>query len=116
VPPSPLGRHALADLHGCDPAMLDDVAGLRTAMLHAAERCGAQVVGEQFHRYTPQGVTGALLLMESHFAVHTWPEHRLAAVDLFTCGAADPEAGIEALATALSASRVESRTIARALR
>lgn len=55
-------------------------------MMHAAEETGATVIGEIFHQFSPQGVTGVIAIAESHLCVHTWPEHSYAAVDIFTCG------------------------------
>ncbi len=82
---SPLGVQLLADLHACDAAVLDDVEAVRAAMLEAARRAGATIVSECFHRFSPHGVSGVVVIAESHLAVHTWPEHGFAAVDLFTC-------------------------------
>jgi len=55
-------------------------------MLAAAVGCGATVLGESFHRFSPQGVSGVLIIAESHLTIHTWPEHGYAAADIFTCG------------------------------
>ena len=87
-----LGRHALLDLYDCDPALLDDLDFLRALFLRTAKELHCTLVEECFHRYAPQGVSGVLVIAESHLSVHTWPEHGYAAVDLFTC--ADP-AGLE---------------------
>jgi len=56
-------------------------------MLHkAATDLGVTVLGDRFHRFEPQGVSGIIFVAESHLSIHTWPEHGYAAVDLFTCG------------------------------
>ncbi len=55
-------------------------------MLDAAEETGATVIGEIFHQFSPQGVTGVVAIAESHLCIHTWPEYGYAAVDIFTCG------------------------------
>jgi S-adenosylmethionine decarboxylase len=81
-----LGIHTLVDIYECDPARLNDPAAIREIMLEAARRAGATVVGDIFHHFNPQGVTGVVLLAESHLAIHTWPELGRAALDLFTCG------------------------------
>lgn len=80
-----LGRHFILELFGCSVKALDDLEGIRKAMLKGAVEAGATVVGEVFHRFSPQGVTGVVIIAESHFSVHTWPEYGYAAVDLFTC-------------------------------
>lgn len=81
-----LGSQILADLYGCDRALLDDVTAIRSILVEAALRCGATVVDRCFHRFSPQGISGVVLIAESYLGVHTWPEHGYAAVDLFTCG------------------------------
>ncbi len=81
-----LGTHVLLELRDCDPQLLDDLAHIRQEMLRAASTVEAHVVGESFHQFTPQGVTGILSIAESHISIHTWPEHGYAAADIFTCG------------------------------
>lgn len=86
-----LGRHVLLELRDCNAAKLDDLPLVRETMLNAAVETGATVVGEIFHQFSPQGVTGVVAIAESHLCIHTWPEHGYAAVDIFTCGVAfDP--------------------------
>lgn len=102
----PLGRHLLVDFHGCDTGLLDDPAHLEAALYRAALAAGATVLNATFHRFSPCGVTGVLLLQESHLAIHTWPERAFAAVDLFTCGARlDPWQAALLLKTALGAAQ-----------
>lgn len=84
--PPPLGRHVLLDVWGVDPSILDDEEALCRHLKDAARRGGATVVEERFHRFAPQGVSGVVVLAESHVAVHTWPENGFAALDVFTCG------------------------------
>ena len=81
-----LGLHLLLDLRECNPKLLDDLDYIREAMLQAAHGVGAHIIGESFHQFTPQGVTGVLAIAESHISIHTWPEHGYAAADIFTCG------------------------------
>ncbi len=81
-----LGTHTLVDFYGCDPARLNDAVTLRALMIEAARQVGATIIGDTFHSFSPQGVTGVVILAESHLAVHTWPERGYAALDLFTCG------------------------------
>jgi S-adenosylmethionine decarboxylase len=76
----------LVELHDCDKEALNDLVFLREAMLTAAIDCGAVVLGDSFHRFSPQGVSGVVIIAESHLSVHTWPEYGYAAVDIFTCG------------------------------
>lgn len=80
------GVQILADLYDCDPAVLDDEGAIRACMIEAALRGGASIVSQCFHRFSPHGVSGVVIIAESHLAIHTWPEHGYAAIDLFTCG------------------------------
>ena len=107
------GTHLLADLHGCDVGVLDDPVAIETAMLVAARSAGCVVIASRFHRFTPQGVTGLLLIAESHMSVHTWPESGYAAVDLYTCGDTHAHDAVERLAQALGADRVDWIRVAR---
>jgi S-adenosylmethionine decarboxylase len=87
-----LGRHLLVELYECEKEVLDDLSSIREAMLKAARDCGAVVMGDSFHHFSPQGVSGVVVIAESHLSVHTWPEYAYAAVDIFTCGTAvDPQ-------------------------
>ncbi len=81
-----LGCHLLLELRDCNPTLLNDLDYIRRVMLATAHDVGATVVGESFHRFTPQGVTGILAIAESHISIHTWPEYRYAAADIFSCG------------------------------
>lgn len=89
--PSPLphGRHVLAELTGCPAALLNDAAALENCLRECAIAGGATVVSSHFHRFAPQGVSGVIVIAESHITIHTWPEHGYAAIDVFTCGCAD---------------------------
>lgn len=81
-----LGRHLLLELENCKQEVLDDLDFLRDCLNEAATRCGAIVVGETFYHFSPHGVSGVVNIAESHISIHTWPEYRYAAVDVFTCG------------------------------
>ncbi len=81
-----LGTHILLELKRCNTELLNDLPYLQDALLKAAERVGATVIGQSFHQFSPHGVTGVVAIAESHLCIHTWPEHAYAAVDIFTCG------------------------------
>ena len=81
-----LGRHLLLELRECNKAVLDDLKYLENALVSAAREAGATVIDKSFHQFAPQGVSGVVLIAESHLSLHTWPEHAYAAVDIFTCG------------------------------
>ena len=81
-----LGRHILAEYYGCDTNILNDVKTLEQSMKEAVLKSGATIVGSTFHQFNPHGVSGVIVIAESHMAMHTWPEYGYAAVDFFTCG------------------------------
>jgi S-adenosylmethionine decarboxylase len=81
-----LGSHLLVELYGCDGRALEDECSVAGAMKEAARRSEATVVADSFHEFKPWGVSGAVIIQESHYTIHTWPEHDYAAVDLFYCG------------------------------
>jgi S-adenosylmethionine decarboxylase proenzyme len=95
--------------------VLNDLDAVRTVMRRAARAAGATVVAEVFHPYRPQGVTGVLVIEESHFSVHTWPECGYAAVDFYTCGECRPERADEVLREGLRAERAEVLLVRRGL-
>ena len=101
------GLHLTADLHGVAPtlAAMHEPAALRTCCLGAVAGAGLQPVGELFHRFPAAGgVTGVVLLAESHLAVHTWPELNSVTLDVYVCNyGADNSARAEALLSALIA-------------
>lgn len=103
--PAMQGLHLTADLRGCDAAAppMTDADALRALCLRAVAASGLQAVGELFHRFpAPGGVTGVVLLAESHLAVHTWPELGAVTLDVYVCNLhADNSARAEALAAAL---------------
>jgi S-adenosylmethionine decarboxylase proenzyme len=98
VTPQHLGNHILAEFYDCDPNVLNNVERIEEYMVGGAKACGATVVGSHFHHFSPYGVSGVVIIAESHLAIHTWPEYGYAAVDLFTCGTeCDPELAYEYL-------------------
>ena len=87
-----LGRHLLLELKTCNEEVLNDLSFLIDCLKEAAVQSGATVVGESFCHFSPQGVSGVVNIAESHISIHTWPEYKYAAVDVFTCGDdVDPE-------------------------
>lgn len=93
-----LGRHLIAEMTGCNRKILDDLQLLETHLNESVRQSGATIVKSVFHRYNPQGVSGVVVIAESHISIHTWPEYGYAAVDFFTCGdAVDPYKACEYL-------------------
>lgn len=80
-----LGRHFIAEFYKCNPLTINDSRAVECIMTEAASISGATIIKPFFHTFSPQGVSGIIVIAESHFAIHTWPEHSYAAVDLFSC-------------------------------
>lgn len=113
-PETPLARHLLAEYYGCDPARLDDPGRVEAWVRGAAEAAGARLISVHLHRFSPQGVSGVAILAESHLAVHTWPEHGFASVELYLCGQrGDPAAGDAWLRRELAPRHAQVRTLLR---
>jgi len=99
-----LARHLLLELKICNEEVLDDLDFLKDCLNEAAIQSGATVVGESFYRFSPCGVSGVVNIAESHISIHTWPEYKYAAVDVFTCGDdVDPEAAARLITEKLGA-------------
>jgi S-adenosylmethionine decarboxylase len=81
-----LGTHIVCELSGCSPQALTDVDAVHTMMIAAAKAAKATIMESAFHRFEPQGVSGTVILAESHLSIHTWPEKGYAAMDFYTCG------------------------------
>ncbi len=119
----PVGEHLLLDLYGVAPALLRDADRLESALREAADALGATVLHAHLHRFgTPGadapadaggGVTGVLLLAESHLSIHTWPEHGFAAIDAFMCGTGVTLVARAIFERALAPSRADVRVAQR---
>jgi S-adenosylmethionine decarboxylase len=106
------GLHLLVDLWGAQH--LDDAVGIEAALREAAGAARATVLQARFHTFSPQGgVTGVLLLAESHISIHTWPERGFAAIDLFMCAECDPRDGLPALQRFFQPGRMEVQEVRR---
>ena len=99
-----LGRQVLIELKNCNHNVLNDIDFLRTCLRETAEHIGATVVNDSFYQFTPHGVSGVVIIAESHLAIHTWPEHDYAAIDVFTCGhTIEPKNAVKILVEKLGA-------------
>jgi len=109
-----LGRHILAEYYGCDAHRLDDLDFVEASMREAAVRAGSTIVDAVFRRFAPHGVSGVVVIAESHLAIHSWPEYGYAAVDLFTCGEnVDPWIAYEFLKERFAAGNAECKEVPR---
>ena len=110
----PSGLHILADLYGILATRLSDPMKVEQLILKSANEAGATILSSHFHAFgTNQGVTGVVLLAESHISIHTWPEYGFAAVDIFMCGNSQPQRALEVLQLAFAATNCDVKTIAR---
>ena len=99
-----LGRHLLLELKDCKSEVLNDLDYIRDCLHNTAEQIGATVVGESFYQFSPHGISGVVIISESHLCIHTWPEYSYAAVDIFTCGdSVEPEQAVKILTEKLGA-------------
>lgn len=99
-----LGRHVLAEFTNCDCTCLNSIEDIEKHLTECALQSGATIVKSVFHRYNPHGVSGVIVIAESHISIHTWPEYGYAAVDFFTCGeSVDPMRACRYLQNALGA-------------
>ncbi len=111
---TPLARHTLLELHGCNIALLNAPDELKTLMKEAVLRGHGTIVTEVFHTFSPHGVSGVIVIAESHVAIHTWPECGYAAVDIFSCGTKLDHGVIrDWIHTGLQATSIESRELMR---
>ncbi len=111
---APLARHTLLELHGCNSAVLNTPSELKELLLEGVRRGHGTIVTDVFHSFSPHGVSGVVVIAESHVAIHTWPEHGYAAVDIFSCGTTlDHDAIREWIRAGLGAATLETRELAR---
>jgi S-adenosylmethionine decarboxylase len=81
-----LGKHLIIELYHCDSTILNDLKILEHHFLAAVKLSGATIIQPFFHQFSPHGITGVVVVAESHFSIHTWPEYGYCALDIFTCG------------------------------
>ncbi|WP_333653331.1 adenosylmethionine decarboxylase [Dissulfurispira sp.] len=81
-----LGAHLLVELRDCNPEILKDLGKVKDALVSAAKEARATIIDVSFHEFNPFGISGMVVIAESHLSIHTWPEYGYAAVDIFTCG------------------------------
>jgi S-adenosylmethionine decarboxylase len=101
-----LGRHLLLELYDCSSEILTNLETVKTTLVEAAKRAEATIVDVVFHEFNPFGISGVVVIAESHLSIHTWPEYRYAAVDIFSCGETlKPAAAAQYLVEQFGASR-----------
>lgn len=111
-----LGRHLLLELFECDLNAISDLKFVKNALVEAAKRAQATIVDVIFHEFNPFGISGVVVIAESHLSIHTWPEYQYAAVDIFSCGnTLQPEVAAKYLTESLGAKRTSIVEIHRGL-
>ncbi|MFC2157643.1 adenosylmethionine decarboxylase [Acidobacteriota bacterium] len=102
---NPIGHHFIVEASGCDASIISDVDKVQKILVEAAAKAGATIWTVSFHKFNPQGVSGVVVISESHLSIHTWPEFGYAAIDIYTCGDhVKPDIGINSAVEAFKAS------------
>jgi len=109
----PLGTQWIVELYGCEAGVLERVPWIERSLLEAARAAHANVVSHSFHQFKPYGVSGVVVIEESHLTIHTWPEHGYAAVDMFFCSEVDAAAAVDVLKHRLRPAQTDCRTLHR---
>lgn len=113
---SPIGHHYIVEASGCDPKIISSVEKVQQILVKAAEISGAQVWSVSINRFPPNGVSGIIVISESHISTHTWPEFGYGALDFYTCGnEIDPEKGVVYAVEAFGASTSHITEITRGI-
>lgn len=93
-----LGTHLLIELRDCNPDILKSLEKVKKILISAAKEAKATIIDISFHEFNPFGISGVVVIAESHLSIHTWPEYSYAAVDIFTCGEViEPELAVSYL-------------------
>lgn len=109
-------RHCIMELWECNKEVLDDRTAVERLMVQAALESGAEVREVAFHKFAPQGVSGVVVISESHLAIHTFPEHGYASIDVFTCGERiDPKVAAGIIAKKLGSRKIYEANVERGL-
>jgi len=111
-----IGHHYIVEASGCDPGIISDVSKVQQILVRAAEIAGAKVWSVSFSKFPPSGVSGVVVISESHISTHTWPEYGYGALDFYTCGSTvDPEKGLFYAVEAFGASSSHITEITRGI-
>lgn len=110
-----MGRHVISELWGCDFEKLNNMEEIERIFVDAALKSGAEVREVAFHKFAPQGVSGVVIISESHLTIHSFPEHGYASIDVYTCGDLDPNIAADHIAESLGASTRENIELPRGM-
>jgi S-adenosylmethionine decarboxylase len=111
-----MGRHVIAELWGCDSEKLNDIGFIEQLFVEAALKAGAEIREVAFHKFAPHGVSGVVIISESHLTIHSFPEHGYASIDVYTCGdRIDPNVAANYISEALGATKSENLEVPRGM-
>ena len=111
-----MGRHVIAELWECNIDMLNDIERLERTFVNAALKAGAEVREVAFHKFAPFGVSGVVIISESHLTIHSFPEHGYASIDVYTCGdIIDPNVAVAYIEEHLEAKSTEKLEVPRGM-
>lgn len=112
-----MGRHVIADLSGCNSKLISSVSFVQSILEEAVVKAKATIIASRFHQFSPIGVSGIILLSESHCSAHTWPDEEYVAIDIYTCGEhVFPQVACDYIADKLEASSVYITSLERGLK
>ena len=111
-----MGRHVIAEMWDCNIDILNDMGKIEQIFVDAALKSGAEIREVAFHKFAPQGVSGVVIISESHLTIHSFPEHGYASIDVYTCGdTIDPNVACDYIAESLDSKRLERVEVPRGL-
>ncbi|MCL6003650.1 MAG: adenosylmethionine decarboxylase [Thermoplasmatales archaeon] len=111
-----IGIHLVGDLKGVEPEKISNTESMQDIMESAVKYGRLTKIRSYYHQFSPSGVSGIILLAESHLSFHTWPEYGLVALDIFTCGPTEnAESALEYILGKLTPSSIEYKRIERGL-
>jgi S-adenosylmethionine decarboxylase len=111
-----MGRHVISELWGCDSEKLNDMNFIEQLFVEAALKAGAEIREVAFHKFAPHGVSGVVIISESHLTIHSFPEHGYASIDVYTCGdRIDPNVAADYISEALGATKRENLEVPRGM-
>lgn len=109
------GKHLLLELWECDSQVLDSEKKIQEILVGVCDRINVHVLGTHFHRFCPQGVSGVVIISESHLSCHSWPEKKYIALDCYTCGDKNPLDAVSLLVKAFRANKYNYKFFARGI-
>ncbi|KQL53327.1 S-adenosylmethionine decarboxylase [Heyndrickxia shackletonii] len=110
-----MGRHVISELWGCDFEKLNNMEFIERTFVDAALKSGAEIREVAFHKFAPQGVSGVVIISESHLTIHSFPEHGYASIDVYTCGNLNPNIAADYIAESLGAETRETIELPRGM-